>query len=113
MAESVLQYSVRKTKDLFARRPSAEDWARNLLEGSKRLKSKHDWDKFYTFITNPEAYEEGEIPEDFSPAKISEGIPTDYPTHMKVVKTMNGNETLIHVVNTRRSRDEDDEKVPC
>jgi hypothetical protein len=112
MAETVLQYSVRKTKDLFARRPSAEDWARNLLEGSKRLKTKHDWDKFYTFITNPEAFEEGEIPDHFSQAKISEGIPTDYPPHMKVVKIMNGNETMIHVVNTRK-RGEDDEKSPC
>jgi hypothetical protein len=112
MAETVLQYSVRKTKDLFARRPSAEDWARNLLEGSKRLNTKHDWDKFYTFITNPDAYEEGEISEHFLPAKISEGIPTDYPSHMKVVKIMNGNETVIHVVNTHK-RDEDDEKSPC
>ena len=111
MAESDLQFSIRKTKELFKRRNTAEDWARNLLEGSRRLKTENDWDQFYTFITDPLGFEEGEIVEKLGTCSMQEGVPTDYPSFMKVVKTMNGNETMIHVVNTNY-RCEDDEKNP-
>ena len=111
MAESGLQFSIRKTKELFKRRNTAEDWARNLLEGSRRLKTKNDWDTYYAFITDPLGFEDGDIVENMGTCNMQEGIPTDYPSFMKVVKTMNGNETMIHVVNTN-SRCEDDEKNP-
>jgi hypothetical protein len=110
MAETDLQYSIRKTKDLFKRRNTAEDWARNLLEGSKRLKTVEDWDLFYTFLVDPMGYEENEIAPRKETCNVQEGIPSDYPSHMKVVKIKNGGETMIHVVNT--TWHEDDEKVP-
>ena len=111
MAESDLQFSIRKTKELFKRRNTAEDWARNLLEGSRRLNTEKDWDTYYAFITNPLGFEEGEIVEKMGTCSIHEGVPPEYPSFMKVVKTMNGNETMIHIVNTN-SRCEDDEKNP-
>ena len=111
MAESALQFSLRKTKELFKRRNTAEDWARNLLEGSRRLKTAHDWDQFYAFITDPLGFEDGEMVEKMGTCSMQEGIPPEYPSFMKVVKTMNGNETMIHVVNTNY-RCEDDEKNP-
>ena len=111
MAETDLQYSIRKTKDLFKRRATAEDWARNLLEGSTRLKTAADWDQFYVFLTDPMAYDDGDIAVKMNTCSVQEGVPTDYPAHMKVLKTQNGGETIIHVVNTQ-GRGEDEEKTP-
>jgi hypothetical protein len=111
MAETDLQYSIRKTKELFRRRQTGEDWARNLLEGSRRLKTVDDWDMYYAFIANPDAYEENKIPARTGTCCVHEGVPTDYPDFMEVRKVINGGETIIHVIN-KRSRGEDDEKSP-
>ena len=52
-----LQAAIRETRDLFKRRATAADWARNLIEGSRRLKTKKEWTKNSIFSSRKIIFE--------------------------------------------------------
>jgi len=87
-----------KTRDLFRRRQRSEDWADNLIDGSRGLTTPAQWKHFYVWIANPQNYNEAEVDKmeiDNSLATIDE-----YPECMEVETFQNGPcETIIHVKN--------------
>ena len=106
----VLQQSLKKTQDLFERRNRSEDWAENLIEGSKNLTTKAQWKHYYVWLANPHKYNEDAVDGmeiDNSLKKIDE-----YPEHMEVETFQNGPcETLIHVKNPQFHTNMEEEKM--
>ena len=102
----ILHACFEKTKNLFIKRNSAEDWSHNIIEGSRELKTALQWKHFYVWMANPNNYDEEEA------SKLS--VPTEpvvldgYDACMRVDTFQNGPcETIVHVINVG----EQDEKV--
>jgi len=109
---TVLQACFEKTKKLFETKRQPEDWADNIIQGSSGLKTKLQWKHFYTWLANPNNYDEENTSNLTIEPQILENI-EPYPEHMVVETYQNGPaETLIRVINTRPLHyDSDDEKV--
>ena len=104
-----LERAIAETKNLFRRRNSPEDWARNLIEGSRGIKTSKGWGLYYAFLANPKGFD---ITKEVIPFNTSEYNPEPYPEYMTVEKFQNGpSETIIHVKNTKYMNMED-EKTP-
>ena len=87
-----------KTKELFKTRRAAEDWGRNIIEGSEGLESKLEWGNYYSFLAKPNNFT---IKNSFIYADADEKIEYEYPEHMKTVIHKNGSETFIHIKNEK------------
>ena len=104
--QKVFQESMKTTVDLFKRRNRAEDWSRNLIEGSQKLTTGEQWKHYYAWLSNPTSYDEDEVNQ---LAVVGDTVPTnleEYPESLKVDTFQNGKETLFLVTH----RNQDDEK---
>ena len=86
-----LKTALALTRKLFRERDHADDWGRNIIEGSSGIETMEDWTKYYSFLSNPE---------DFDPeavlAPMEEGtVLPPHPKEFDVIETKNGNETII------------------
>ena len=52
-----LATAIDATNLLFKERRRAEDWGRNIIEGSRGLTAVSDWTKYYSYLTNPAAFD--------------------------------------------------------
>ena len=96
-----LAKAIEQTQKLFKTRDRAEDWGRNILEGSKGITTERDWTLYYSYLTNPSEFN----PEaDLKPLDPNEVI-EDIPTELEKVTHTNGNEVFIEY-----KRAHDDEK---
>ena len=94
----ILQRCLKKTKDLFQRKQRSEDWAENLIEGSRGLTTPAQWKHFYVWLANPNNYDE----ERTSKMEVDKTLTAieKYPDCMVVDTVQNGPcETIIHVKN--------------
>ena len=108
---SVLEGVFRKTLDLFKKRNTSEDWSRNLVEGSRGLRTRLQWKHFYAFLANPRGYDEKLVCRETAEAEHHAGpCITPYPPCYEVHEYQNGNETIIHVRNKELYPEECDEK---
>ena len=109
---TVLQAALKKTMDLFKRRTSHEDWARNLREGSSELKTDLQWKHFYTFLGNPRGYDENNVCVESSEKEHATLELKPYEDCFEIHEYKNGNETTIYVKNIGDgTAEQDDEKV--
>ena len=107
---TVFEKCVKKTTELFKRRNLAEEWANNLIEGSKGLTTGNQWKHFYAWLSNPDNYNEEEVN---ALKTIGTEIPSnleDYPDYMKVETFQNGVETLVYVTHKDKEDEEDEKK---
>ena len=108
---SVLQKCFSQTKELFKRKTQSEDWAENLITGSRGLTTARQWKHYYVWLANPKKYDEERTERmeiDTTPPKID-----PYPAGMKVETFQNGPcETRIHVSNPHWYKTNEDEKTP-
>jgi len=95
---ATLHRCLNKTKGLFERRKRSEDWATNLIEGSRGLTTPTQWKHYYVWLANPNQYNEeatDKLEIDNSLTKIDE-----YSGGLEVNTFQNGPcETIIHVKN--------------
>ena len=106
---SILRRCLKNTKKLFQRRGRSEDWAENLIEGSRELTTPTQWKHFYVWLANPNKYDEDAIDE----MEVDNSLTTidEYPEGMEVETFQNGPcETIIHVKNTKFYTN-DEEKI--
>ena len=54
------EIAIDRVKKLFKDRSDPGFWADNIIEASRDLTSKHDWSRFYSYITNPTTYNPNE-----------------------------------------------------
>jgi len=107
---SVFQKAIAETTDLFKRRSQAEDWSRNLIEGSRELKTPHQWKHFYTWLANPNQYNEEETNKMEIATEAAKIEP--YDSCMRTETFQNGPcETIINVINTSGHSEQDEEKT--
>ena len=86
-----LKTALALTRKLFRERDHADDWGRNIIEGSAGLESMSDWTKYYSFLSNPEDFDPEAV---LAPMEDDVVIPPP-PKEFDVVETRNGNETYI------------------
>ena len=113
LEQTVLQKAIAATVDLFKTRTDSEDWVRNIVEGSKTLTTPLQWTHFYTFLTNPNGYDESKVDINSTAGEEynNEYTRTPYESCLEEVHYKNGpNETIIHVKNNSLYLDQDDEK---
>ena len=101
-----LEQAIARTEKLFKTRGCAEDWSRNIIEGSAGLATQRDWLLYYSFLTNPGGFDPNA---NLVPAE-DVVIPAPDPRY-KLVEYQNGGETTIHY--KRRKDPEEDEKCPA
>jgi len=101
-----LTKALEQTRELFRTRDRAEDWGRNILEGSKGLTTEGDWTKYYSYLTNPGAFNPDVDLETLDPNEVIEDIPAEF----EEVTHMNGTEVLIEY--KRRTDDEKSGEAP-
>ena len=101
--------SVRMTTELFKNNRTTEDWADNLIKGSRSLKTGNSWKHYYAWLANPTKYNEEEVNKLATCGEEPQAVIEDYPDCMKVETFQNGIETIIHVRNM--SLEEKDEKT--
>ena len=99
-----LRIALERTRELFRTRDHSEDWGRNIIEGSEGLCTERDWLLYYSFLTNPEAFDENA---ELVPMKMEPMPPP--PPEFDIIEHKNGTETTIIY---KRKRDIDDEKSP-
>ena len=110
---TVLQQCFAQTKELFMNKTQSEDWADNLINGSKGLTTPRQWKHYYVWLANPKQYDEERTEQmeiDATPPRID-----PYPPGMKVDTFQNGKcETHIHVTNPNwyKHEEQNDEKSP-
>ena len=104
---AVFQQSIANTLNLFKQKKMAEQWSQNIIDGSKLLTTPLQWKHFYCWLANPHGYNEKEV--DSLPVDTEPPVIEPYAECMHVETFVNGNETQIHVTNTRFN-DENDEK---
>ena len=91
-----------QTRELFRTRDKAEDWGRNILEGSKGLTTERDWTLYYSYLTNPNEFNPEADLKTLDPNEVI----GDIPAELEKVTHKNGTEVLIEY-----KRSTDDEKV--
>jgi len=95
---AVLKRCLAKTKELFTSRKSSEDWADNLIEGSKELSTPTQWKHFYTWLASPNTYDEFKTDQlviDPTPPRID-----PYDECLVIDTVQNGPcETIINITN--------------
>lgn len=106
----VLQKAFKKTMDLFKRRASHGDWARNLKEGSAMLTTDLQWKHYYTFLGNPNGYDENNVclescEEEYKNLKLE-----PYEDCFEIREYKNGTETTIYVKNIEKKDDEEEDE---
>ena len=102
-----LKNAIERTRKLFLTRDHAQDWGRNIIEGSVGLHSREDWTRYYSFLNNPNQFD----PEaKLTPMDVDEEVDLTPPPEFKVIKTMNGTECIIEY-RRKDTMDVDDEKV--
>ena len=97
------------TTELFKRRRTAEDWVRNIEEGSKSLKTGHAWKHYYAWLANPQQYNEEEVNGLDIIDTNDTSVIKEWPKCMVVETVKNGHEIIINVVK-QKTDDEKDEK---
>ena len=103
----VLRQAFEQTEDNFRTHTASEDWADNIIKGSRGIKTVLQWRHYYTWLANPRGYEESSVGE--PERDLSKHLIEPYPSFMEEVRYQNGNETIIHVKNKQF---QGDEKVP-
>ena len=86
-----LKNALALTRKLFRERDHADDWGRNLIEGSAGIESMEDWTKYYSFLSNPEGFDPEAV---LVPMGDGPPIPP-HPEEFDVIETKNGTETII------------------
>ena len=103
---------INKTKELFIKRNSSHDWQRNIVDGSKTLKTKTEWANFYAWLSNPNHFVVKQEETDFNFDEEDDELwkSYKYPEGIYEKRYKNGNETVIHIVNKNLYPDQNDEK---
>ena len=99
-----LRAAIERTKNLFLERKRSEDWGANIIEGSAGISTLKDWTKFYSFLSNPDAFDPNVDLPTINGDEIIEGPPPG----LRVVEYKNGPDTTIVY---ERIREEDEEKM--
>ena len=94
--------AIKTTKELFEKRKGAQDWQRNIVDGSRNLKTKCEWANYYSWLSNPSAF----VPKEESQFLFEEEDNElwknyKYPAGVYEKRYKNGNETVIHIVNEK------------
>lgn len=106
-----LTQAIENTKDFFKRRTHANDWSRNIEEGSAGLKTKQSWARYYKWLSNPQHFD---LNEEIEYMDCDEYNPPPYEDGMVVETHKNGPDLFIRVINTNHAPEtQDDEKVEC
>ena len=100
--------AIRETTALFKRRSTPEDWAQNIIDGSRSVKTPEDWTHYYAWLANPSNYNPQKK---LRVAEIVDIKP--YPPGFEEVRYPNGPDVVIHVKNTRVQEEVEDEKSPA
>ena len=107
-----LAEAIDKTKDFFKRRTHANDWSRNIEQGSSGLKTKQQWGRYYNWLANPQHFD---INEHIDYMDCDEYNPPPYEDGMEIEEFQNGPDLLIRVTNMNLEEEkfesQDDEKV--
>lgn len=104
-----LAEAIENTNLLFKTRTRANDWARNIEEGSKQLKTKQQWGRYYKWLSNPTHFD---INEKVDYMDCDEYNPPPYEDCMEVETYKNGPDIFITVKNKNLyPSNQDDEKV--
>ena len=103
------EIAIERVKRLFRERSDPGFWSDNIIQASRDLETKHDWSRFYSYITNPRTYDPAAqivtLDDMIDPLPA---IPA-YEDCFEVKEYKNGPlETIIHV--RRKDSQEDDEK---
>ena len=100
-----LAKAMAKTAELFGSRSRPEDWGRNIVEGSKGLKTDRDWTLYYSYLFNPETFDpEAEI-DTIDPTFKVEPLPKG----LVMEQRKNGTEIIVNVRRVEQC-DEKEEK---
>ena len=94
-----------KTAELFGSRSRPEDWGRNIVEGSKGLKTERDWTLYYSYLFNPETFDPEAVIETIDPTFKVEPLPEG----LVMEQRKNGTEII---VNVRRVEECDEKEDP-
>ena len=97
-----LAEAMEKTAQLFESRSRPEDWGRNIVEGSRCLKTDRDWTLYYSYLFNPETFDKDAVIETINPTFEIEPLPKG----LVMEQRQNGTEIIVNV----RRVDECDEK---
>jgi len=102
-----LKVAIDRLNTLLKERNSPEWWSDNIIDASKDLKKKKNWTKFYSYMSNPEAFDH--TVEHKTIEEVDEKPDLEYPDELEEIRYMNGPDTIIHV--KRKVDDEEyDEK---
>ena len=96
-----LANAMQKTAELFETRSRPEDWGRNIVEGSKGLKTDRDWTLYYSYLFNPETFDKDAVIDTIDPSYEVEPLPKE----LVMDSHQNGTEII---VNVRRVEDCDE-----
>lgn len=102
-----LKEAIEKTTNLFRNRTHANDWSRNIIEGSAGLKTKQQWGRFYKWMSNPTHFK---LTDTVEYMDVDEYNPPAYEDGMEVEETMNGPDLFIRIRNTNTQQFQCDEK---
>ena len=98
-----LNEACERTLELFQKRPNANDWADNIIEGSEGL-ADDDYENYVRFLACPSRlrknHPEVECKECDVAKAVQEYESAELPSYMKTEITLNGTEAIIHVRNT-------------
>ena len=100
-----LEKAMARTAELFESRSRPEDWGRNIVEGSKGLKTDRDWTLYYSYLFNPETFDPEAVIETIDPTLEIEALPKE----LIMESRKNGTEII---VNIRRVEDCDEKEDP-
>ena len=96
--------AMKKTAGLFEARNRPEDWGRNIVEGSRGLKTQRDWTLYYSYLFNPETFNPDAVIETINPTHEIEPLPEG----LVMEQRKNGSEII---VNIRRVKDCDEKET--
>ena len=109
-----LSDAIQKTKDFFKKRNHANDWSRNIEQGSAGLKTKQQFGRYYSWLANPNHFD---LNQEVQYMDCDEYNPPPYEAGMEVETIQNGPDVFIRVKNTNvddeKLQSKDDEKVEC
>ena len=53
--------AIRDTEAMFRAHSSAEDWANNIVNGSRSLKTDEQWTQYYAYLASPANYDPNRV----------------------------------------------------
>ena len=96
--------AMQKTAELFEARSRPEDWGRNIVEGSKDLKTQGDWTLYYSYLFNPDTFNPEAVIDTINPAHEIEPLPEG----LVMEQRKNGTEIIVNIRRVYSGDEKDD-----